>query len=347
MRPLGSIARPPALAAVLAGMLAAILAGILAWGSAAPAAARSLGGPNAFDFVAIGDMPYTLPEDYVRFARLIAAINRLGPAFTIHVGDIRGDGSRCSDEVFARIKGYFDSFAAPLIYTPGDNEWTDCGHEAPGGYDPLERLAKLRALFFPDARSQGARKLELVRQADLMPADKLYVENARWVRGKLLFVTVHVVGSNNDRLGTPAADAEYAARNAANLAWIQNAYAEARRQGYIGIVFAMQANPMFERRGEAGSGFADTLDALEAGAVAFGKPVLLIQGDAHRLLIDRPFRMGADEKSPSLETFTRLQLMGDANIGGVRVLVDPDWPGLFAFEPIYLPENAPTPATSN
>ena len=36
-----------------------------------------------------------------------------------------------------------------MIYVPGDNEWTDCHRANNGGYDPLERLAFLRAMFYP------------------------------------------------------------------------------------------------------------------------------------------------------------------------------------------------------
>lgn len=322
-------------------------AAILGFLVAAPVSAKTLGGPDAFDFVAIGDMPYKLPDDYARFERLIAAINDIEPAFTIHVGDIKSGSTPCSDESLAKIKGYFDTFAQPLIYTPGDNEWTDCHRKKAGEYDPLERLAKVRATFFPDARSQGAQKLDLVRQADVMRDDKLYVENARWVQGNVLFVTVHVVGSNNNLQRNAVAAEEYFLRNAANVAWIEDAYVHARQNGNIGIVFAMQANPMFEQRGQDGNGFNDTLDALQAGAVAFGKPVLLVQGDSHRLIIDQPFHIGDGAAPPALENFTRLQVMGEVHVGGVRILVDPETPALFAFAPLYVPENMLEPEAAN
>jgi hypothetical protein len=322
---------------------AAVLAAVVAM----PALSKTLGSPDAFDFVAIGDMPYKPPEDNVRFERLIAAINALQPEFTIHVGDIKSGSSPCSDEMFAKTKRDFDSFAQPVIYTPGDNEWTDCHRKKAGEFDPLERLAKLRATFYPDAKSQGAQKIDLERQADLMPDDKLYVENARWAHGNVLFVTVHVIGSNNNLQRNEAAADEYFARNAANVAWIKDSYAAAARDGRTGIVFAMQANPQFQDRGRDGNGFNDTLDALEAGAVAYGKPVLLIQGDSHRLIIDQPFHIGDGEEAPALENFTRLQVMGELHVAGVRVMVDPSTPGLFAFQPLWVLENRVKPEPTN
>ncbi len=54
-----------------------------------------------------------------------------------------------------------------LVYTPGDNEWTDCHRSNNGKYDPLERLAALRNGFFlfPNV-TLGGRQLPLFTQAD-------------------------------------------------------------------------------------------------------------------------------------------------------------------------------------
>ena len=46
------------------------------------------------------------------------------------------------------IRTQFDRFTDPLVYTPGDNEWTDCHRANNGGYHPLERLAFDREVFF-------------------------------------------------------------------------------------------------------------------------------------------------------------------------------------------------------
>ena len=80
--------------------------------------------------MAIGDVPYNLPEDFERFERMITQINEAKPAFTIHVGDIKSGSVPCSDEYYVKIKEYFDTFEEALIYTPGDNEWTDCNRES-------------------------------------------------------------------------------------------------------------------------------------------------------------------------------------------------------------------------
>ncbi|MGH9202154.1 MAG: hypothetical protein ACRD2A_13075, partial [Vicinamibacterales bacterium] len=199
-----------------------------------------------FEFVALGDMPYKLPDDYKRFEALIAAINGLKPAFSIHIGDIKSGSSPCTDENLTRIRDYFKTFQQPLIYTPGDNEWTDCHREKAGKFDPLERLAFVRNLFFPDSKSQGAAPIDVIRQADVS-GHKDLVENARWSHGGVLFATVDVVGSNNGFERTLASATEYFVRNAANTAWIDETFAMAKRDGQKAVVVAFQANPYFER----------------------------------------------------------------------------------------------------
>ena len=64
--------------------------------------------------------------------------------------------------------------------------------------------------------------------------------------GNLLFVTVHTVGSNNNLGRTREMDSESAERNAANLAWMKEAFDLAKRHGNKGLVILTQANPVFE-----------------------------------------------------------------------------------------------------
>ena len=77
-----------------------------------------------------------------------------------HLGDIKSGSTECSDAYFAQIRGQFDRFVDPLVYTPGDNEWTDCHRVNNGAYDPLERLAAIRDVFFDDpGRTLGERAI--------------------------------------------------------------------------------------------------------------------------------------------------------------------------------------------
>jgi hypothetical protein len=309
-----------------------LLAALVVAALASPAAGQP------FTFVAFGDMPYNLPADYPRYERLIDAINALNPSFSIHVGDTKSGSTACSDEIIRKAYDYFARFRAAVIYTPGDNEWTDCHRAAAGRFDPLERLEFVRRLHFPDNRSLGQVPITVTRQADVMSEHARFVENARWTHNRVLFATVHIVGSNNNFEPRAGAPDEYMARNRANLAWIAAAFEEAARSDAPALVIAFQANMWEEReaRPDRSSGFADSLRALTEGAVRFGKPVLLIHGDSHVFVFDRPL---LDRDKRTIETAFRLQVMGAREVGAVRISVDPANDNAFAVQPINVREN--------
>src|SRR5271154_5783471 len=81
---------------------------------------------ESFSIIAFGDMPYFLPDDFVRFENLIQSVNQQNQAFNVHVGDIKSSNTPCTEDYYQKIYDYFNEFKKPLIYTPGDNEWTDC-----------------------------------------------------------------------------------------------------------------------------------------------------------------------------------------------------------------------------
>jgi hypothetical protein len=103
---------------------------------------------SAFNFAVMGDAPYNAEEE-ARFYALLESLNsRQDLAFVVHVGDFKGGLSECADALFVERKQVFDASRHPFIYVPGDNEWSDCWRPSAGGYEPVERLQKLRALFF-------------------------------------------------------------------------------------------------------------------------------------------------------------------------------------------------------
>lgn len=317
---------------------------------------RAAAQPARFDIGLIGDLPYSA-EDEAKFPNLLQAMNGANLAFVVHVGDIEHDPRSyrldrtgtvpCTEDAFTQRKELFDAFRHPFILTPGDNDWTDCRYAEPA-LDPIERLAKLRAVFFQGEQSLGRRTLFLTRQS----ADPQYAkfrENARWTYGEVLFVTLHVVGSNNNLGYTPESNAEYAERNAANLVWLRQAFELAKRNGHKGIMIFTQANPYFEdhwaaRRQQSlhisppdpkPAGYGDFLSALEAEVLAFDKPVALVQGDTHYFRIDKPlFSAGKDR---TIEHFTRVEVFGSPNVHWVRAIIDPNDPALFTFKPEIVP----------
>jgi hypothetical protein len=135
----------------------------------------------------------------------------------------------------------------PLIYTPGDDEWTDCHRPAEGNHNPLVELASIRDQLFPThGVTMGGRKKQVLYQADAIP------ENLMWEQSKTVFVDISLPGSNNDLAawGAPyntaelkAAQAqEVNARTTADLAWLDEAFAQAEADDAQGVVIFEQAD---------------------------------------------------------------------------------------------------------
>jgi hypothetical protein len=278
----------------------------------------------AFSFVALGDLPYGSPEKaYPPYQALVRTINQIDPAFSIHVGDFKSGSTLCSDEEFANQHKHFQGFEGAVVYTPGDNEWTDCHRKNNGAYDPQERLATLRKNFFKPDHSLGSRPIRLESQAQLMPEFSKFVENQRWLYQGVLFNTVHIVGSNNNlEARDSAATAEFHERDAANVAWIKEAFSEAAAKQAKLLVFAFQAD-VFETKNmfedfPGWSGFRRTIgETFLPLAQRWGKPVLVIHGDSHQFKLDQPFSLN---RQP-ISNVTRLIVPGASDVRAVKVAV--------------------------
>ncbi|MBK7017486.1 MAG: hypothetical protein IPH39_18445 [Sulfuritalea sp.] len=300
---------------------------ILAMLMAAPSHAQRV------SFGLFGDTPYNAWERR-HLPELIAEMDGEDLAFVIHDGDIKSGSSECSDAAFLDVLGAFRQSMHPLIYVPGDNEWTDCHRRSNGAYDPLERLAKLRELFFADAHALGRRKLVLERQSN-DPAFAAYRENVRWEAGGVLFVGLNLPGSANNfhgaKGGGPSAD--YLARGKANHAWLAQAFALARDRRLAGLLLVIQANPGFHaaNAGRPATGFADFLDQLRRETMRFAGQVVLVHGDTHQHRIDQP--MEDPESGAPINNFTRVETFGSPSFGWIKASVDPANPRLFRFEP--------------
>jgi hypothetical protein len=289
------------------------------------AAAALAAQAQTFQFVALGDLPYGDPAKVgAPYRALIGSINRLQPAFSIHIGDFKSGSTRCSNEEFQTQLQHFGLFAAALVYTPGDNEWTDCHRANNGAYDPVERLAMLRTMFFPAGQSLGQLPLAAQSQAAQEPAYAKFVENLRWQHQDVLFTTLHIVGSNNNfEVRDARAVAEFMERDRANIAWIQDAFAQAQQSGAKALVFAMQAD-VFDSKSlwedfPPHSGFRTSIgETLLPLAAAARIPVLLIHGDSHVLRFDQPFSLN---KAP-ITNLTRLEVPGANDMRAVHVSVD-------------------------
>ena len=282
---------------------------------------------DGFTLAVIGDTPYG-DAKLAEFPSLVALINA-DPAveMVLHAGDIKaGKNSLCTDDYFKAIRKLFDTFADPLVYTPGDNEWTDC-HVAVknnGLYTPTERLLAVRARFFPVAgQTLGINSTHVLSQAT-DPANHEYVENVFWQRAHVVFATINLPGSNDDLApwGTPLpADAgnypsqaaEVVARDRANAAWLDFTFARAQRNHAAGVVLLFQAD-MWDPA-EPLTGYDAIVRHIGTLAAQFGGPVLLLEGDSHAFNVAHPYTaaspfFGMHPSTPAAPNVTRIVVEG-------------------------------------
>ena len=280
--------------------------------------------PEIWRFGLIGDMPYSTAER-TELPKMLEAIADTHVDFIAHIGDFKHGSDRCDDTVFIDRQQLFDTSRVPFVFLPGDNEWTDCVRISNGSYNALERLDKLRSLFWQDEHSLGQRKLVLERQPGGYP------EHSRWRLGPVLFVTFNLPGGNNNWGLTREPSAEFLARNPFVLSWLKDSFALARRDKLRGIVLMFQANPGFthQAQGLRHSAYGDFLGMLREETLSFPGQVVAVHGDTHISRIDKPLR---DDHGQRIANFTRVETFGYPLMGWTRGIIDSDTTELFRFE---------------
>lgn len=298
------------------GLFFGLTAAIAGW--ATPA------GAETWRVALIGDTPYSAYER-AELPKMLDAIADRHVDLIAHIGDFKHGGDRCDDAVFNDRLELFQNSRAPFLFVPGDNEWSDCDRPSNGAYDPLERLGKLRSLFWRDEQTLGRKKLGLEKQSGE------YAEHARLRIGPVLFVTLNVPGGNNNFSKTGEPSEEYMARNPVVLDWLQDSFALARRERLAGIVLLFQANPGFTNlaMGMPLPGYRHLLDVLREETLQFPGKVLVVHGDSHINRIDQPLR---DQHGRSIRHFTRLETFGYPLMGWTLAIIDSESPALFRFE---------------
>jgi hypothetical protein len=246
-----------------------------------------------FTIGVIGDMPYT-PEQLAAFQGFLNAMSA-DPSvqLAIHLGDIKSGSSACTDAYIKAIRDALNSYAGALVYTPGDNEWTDCHRNSSEPKHPVERLDFLRAkFFFTPGMTLGHRPRQVLTQG----SDTAFVENQAWVESQTVFAVLNVPGSNNDLdpwthgVGTAAEQQqEFDTRLAADLDWLERIFDLAHESQARAVVLGMQADMWDPAAGAAElTGYDQVVQKLASLILEFGKPVLLLEGDSHDFTVDHP-----------------------------------------------------------
>src|SRR5258706_5024364 len=308
----------------------------------------------------IGDWPYNnLLLDNANL--LVDSVNAdRSVKLVIHVGDIHSGSQPCTSAgilppIAKSNPGWnqavfqqFQKFRAPVVYTPGDNEWTDCHKrkERSSG-DRLKELKSVRGLFFSrPGVTLGLNEMNVFSQAldfdPAFPADALYVENVMWSKERIVFVTLNVPGSNNGTLPWTApftnaagqAD-EVANRSAANLRWLESAFALARHRNARAVVIALQADmwdPAAAAPGGDGlSAYTPLVKRIADLATDFHQPVLLLNGDTHLYESDKPLAdptsaTGLIHGTHAVPNLMRIVVHGSTNAPAewLRLVIDAD-----------------------
>ncbi len=293
-------------------------------------------GPRAdVVFAAFGDSPYLFWQRPL-FDQMMGALARDSLDFALHVGDLFWQP--CSTELMKARRKPLLELPFPVVYSPGDNEWTDCWSKGSGGYDPLERLDSLRSIFFdPSGWTLGSRPRRVQTQSSRAQWPE-FVEHQRWFQEDIAFATLHLVGSWNGRAAFAGRgerhDAEVDRRTSAAVEWMRETMRLARARQAPAVVFFGHDYP----DPDAGDpsmleAYQPFPEALAEEALGYEGEILYVQGDDHDYLVDQPVR---DREGRVIDNVTRLKVMGSPTVGWVRVGISRTEPR-FDFRPRTVP----------
>jgi hypothetical protein len=332
-----------------------LLVAIVVVAAAVAAGLGIAGGPSTnnktFEFAVglWGDFPYSDKQAQEGVPNLIADMNNSDISFSVHDGDLKaGNGTpgsatptTCVDALYTQGLGFFNALSKPAVFTPGDNDWTDCDRPKNGSFNSLERLQHERQVLFSNDQSLGQKSLTMEVQSTPQclgttssTGTPTFLtacsENRRWTFHDVTFATLNVQGSCNNLCDTNPSTkdpgSEYDLRTKADLQWLQDTFDEAKADGSAGVMIIWQADPGFDGSGFQGGpkrdpktlaetdvpasqdGFQDLLVKLRALTIDFKKPVVLVHGDSHYFLVDHPL---VDSTGKMVENFTRVETFGD------------------------------------
>jgi hypothetical protein len=216
------------------------------------------------------------------------------------MGDFKSGREVCSENLMRQRLELLSSFKRALFLTPGDNEWLDCHRAMTGGWNPIERLEKLRELAYSKDFSLGKQALAVQSQRALG-----FPENQRWeavAEGRpVLFASFNIPGSRDGRAGGSTAD-QIHERHDKNLSWLEETMTLAQRREAPIVVLAAHADIEFVHNGI----YAPWVAHLGRISRQFSGEILYLHGDSHRFAHDRPLY---DSKGP-IANFTRVECYG-------------------------------------
>jgi hypothetical protein len=301
---------------------------------------------GAVTLAVLGDWPYS--QNLLDRADLLINSVNSDPSvnMVVHVGDIHSGSMPCTGAGFLPVSSIpagaspgwnqsvynvFQKFNKPMVYTPGDNEWADC-HKTKqfASGSPAKELASVRQLFFArPGHTLGLTDRQVYSQGQnfdpAFPTDAQFVENVIWMDANTVFVTLNIPGGSNDDQDTwtngfedvAAHTADRTLRPAADLRWLNTAFAAAASNHADAVVVITQAD-MWDPAAATLTNYTPYVQSLASHTLAFGKPVLLINGDTHLFFSDKPLAdptsaTGLIHHTPAVPNLTRIVVQGSTN----------------------------------
>jgi hypothetical protein len=255
--------------------------GAAAVAAAATSPAHAAPPAHGFQFAVIGHS-FKSDADEAVLKRAIADATQANPAFVVATG-IKAAGEPCSDKLYAQRRALLDESAPPMIVSLAGSDWSACVNSL-GRSNAIERLNRLRELFYADGESLGARRLQVTRLSSTAKF-RSYAENAHWEYGKVLFATINLPANNNHFRPEAGRNSEYEDRLVANRAWLHRLFTLAERQKLQGLVLFSDGDvglqqeegfsllPSFRSKQD---GFAEPRRQIKAMAEKFKGKVLLV-----------------------------------------------------------------------
>jgi len=240
--------------------------------------------------VILADTPYSDKEKQMLQGPnglLYRLVNEAKPSVVMHLGDFKSGGKSCTDDLLTQHKSLLAQiYPGKMIYTPGDNDWTDCDRSyLPHSFDELERLDFLIKLMFQSP------PLLTVNLPSIM-TQHAQIENKLWVNNRLAISTLHIVGTSNGRVNISKSNQGLAIkkvdeRDNKNLNWLKQI--EDNAKSFDALIIGFQADIYQQSVLDSkacGDSSLKTCDAFSFYRQAFknlakriNKPVLISHGD--------------------------------------------------------------------
>ncbi|HEY8100971.1 MAG TPA: hypothetical protein VIF82_09465 [Burkholderiaceae bacterium] len=224
--------------------------------------------------------PFRTSADESSLRAAIKASDADNLAFVV-VSGIKSNAEPCSDNIYTKHRALLDSAQNGLVLSLTANDWSDC-KKSSGRSAAVERLNRIRELFFADEFSFGASKIPLLRQS-ASPRFRSYGENARWEINNIMFATINLPANNNNYLAAAGRNSEFEDRMIANREWLQRLIVYASLKKLHGVVLFCDGNPMSVSADQntKRDGFLEIRRQLIASAAKFSGKILIVHNQSN------------------------------------------------------------------